>query len=238
MPILKLFLYCFVYLLLYFPSKPYALGWSGSQLNNQACQGNEQGFGPFDYELVIRSKGTPLWKSARLWEVNKIHYGKGLNLLKDKGINKFTFNPIQNEFDYTLRAFPNHTEALYSTINLELKRISMNKIKKENLSPFKTPPECYLQRALTLKPQQANLHLLFAIYLQKLKKKTLAKHYYLNALRFGPSNPEINYNYGLLLVDMRDIKEAKKQAKIAKKGNYPLKGLENKINSLSKELDR
>jgi len=209
-----------------------AIEWTGTTLNGKNCDGNSQAFGPFDYKEVLASKNTPLWETARLWEINKIHYGKGLSTLSKSGVTKTSIKHIWKEFDYTLRAFPNHAQALYSMINIELSRIRLNQ--SQQIPSLTTPPECYLLRSISFRPKQTDSYLLFAIYAHKLKRYDLAKFYYLQALQINPKNPEINYNYGLLLVDINNLPEAKKFAKIAYDAGYPLMGLKNKIDTLSK----
>jgi hypothetical protein len=42
-------------------------------------------------------------------------------------------------------------------------------------------------------------------------------------------SPELHYNYGLLLTQLKDYEKARKHAKKAYDGGYPLPGLKNQL---------
>ena len=208
----------------------YSLGWTGRQLDGLTCKGKGQGHGPYDYIEVMTTNNNYLKEAARLWEVNKIHYGKAERILKKEGITFKNISQIIREYDYTLRAFPNHTRALYSLVKFELKRRSMNN--KREFSLYHTdypPPECYFQRAIKYRPKQSSLYALYGLYLHRIKEYKKAKIEYQKALKLNPDYTEVHYNLGLLLVQLKEYDEALKHAKKAYAKKYPLQGLKSKL---------
>jgi len=210
--------------------KSYAFGWYGETFTGIPCKdiGGPQGHGPFDYVEVKRTKDQSLIKVARLWEVDKIHYGKGKKELKD-GLNRVSIKRAFAEFNYTIRAFPNHTLALRELVELEINRIKLNKSRGENLEAFGIPPECYLQRAIMFRPKQADLHLLYAVYLHRLNKNQEAEEYYKKAIDISPNYSEAHYNLGLLYMAAKRYSEALTHAQKAYSLKYPLNGLKLKL---------
>lgn len=208
----------------------HAIGWYGNDLNNNACTGNSQSFGPYDYLLATSKNNTAYYQKSRIWEIDRIHYEKGMNLWKNKGLHASSINYIWNEFDYTLRAFPNHTKALHSIIKLELERLATNKIKEQRkFRGLKTPPECYLQRAMHFRPKQQLLPLLYGLYLHKLKRYEQAETQYKKAISLNINNAETHYNLGLLSISLKKYDQAKTHAKKAYALGYPLLGLKKKL---------
>ncbi len=211
-------------------SDAHAIGWFGQTLDGAPCQGNMQAFGPFDYLEVKTTTDKRLITQARLWEVDRIHYGKGVNYMRG-GIDKISLKQAWHEFDYTLRAFPNHALALSDIIQLEIERRNINKRTDQNLPPLKTPPECYLQRAAAFRPNQDHIPLLYGIYFHRLGKLKEAEEQYNRAITINPDNPESHYNLGLLLVRLNRLQEAVQHAKKAYALNYPLDALKRRLTS-------
>lgn len=201
------------------------LGWFGNDLQGNPCKGSEQGFGPYDY-FDVNDPSDKLWQEGRLWEANKIHYGKGMRDMREGRIRG-----AGGEFRYTLMAYPNHPNALYAVIQLYIEARDNPTNTKERWPDFNqfTPPECWLQRALAFRPKQAHIYLLFGLYLHKIGLKDQALKYYRQASALQPENAEIYYNTGLLLVDMGRFGEAKAEAIKAYQLKYPLPGLKRKL---------
>lgn len=191
----------------------FGLGFSGNDLAGLPCKGLAQGYGPFDYtnpahvknnlQIVERFHFTP--------EVERLVSGKSGFLLSD--------------LDYTIRAFPNHHRALFALIRF----VTDESIKRERAGKLLSEPECYLQRALTMKPKDGKVHLLYGIYLHKLGKLPEAEPYYRNAVKYMPRSAEAHYNLGLLLVDMDRFGDAVPVAKQAYQYGYPLGGLRRRL---------
>ena len=186
-----------------------ALGWFGRDLNGLPCRGHGQGIGPLDYTSSSDRK------DVTFGQVEGSHFPPSVeNLIKGHRGN------LGGDLDYTLRAIPNHHRALYSVIRYALA------YKKNSLE---APPECYLQRALAFKPDDAVVHMLFGIYLQRKSKFSLALEQYQIAEKLAPNFAELHYNLGLLYFELKQYNKALVQARQAYSRDYPLPGLKNKL---------
>ncbi|MCP5209252.1 MAG: tetratricopeptide repeat protein [Hahellaceae bacterium] len=219
------------------PVASFALGWSGNQLDGAPCVGKGQGFGPYDYVRAKSGQDPEYYQSTRLWEIDRIHFGKGMTNMQSEPLTYQSSRVIAGEFDYTLRAFPTHIGALNAIAELELKRIESNKLaqkQSEVIRPFQTPPECYFIRAAVYKSDQANIPLLHAIYLHRLKKYNEAANYYEKSLAIEDENPEAHYNYGLVLIKLNRYDDAKEHAVKAYKQGHQLSGLKSLLQEKGK----
>ncbi len=193
----------------------HALGWIGRDLTGQACSGHAQHYGPFDYR-------RPENHGYRLHIVESYHFDSKVENLIEGMTGK-----LPADIDYTLRAFPNHHRALRSMARYSLTT--------KNPNPKYSPAECYFQRAEVFVPDDYKVHMMFGIYLHKKHKLQRAKQEYELAVKYAPKSALAHYNLGLLLLDIDDLKGAKKQAKIAAKLGYPLKGLQKRIARMEKK---
>ncbi len=210
------------------PTEAEAIGWFGTSIDGIQCDGNPQSHGPYDYIEIINSTDKTLVENARLWEVDKIHYGRASERLRN-GLNPITINLAWGDYDYTLRAFPNHVLALRDIITLEIERLKANKKGEYNFSAFSTPPECYLQRAEKYRPNQEHIPLLHGIYLYRVGKYKEAETQYRKAIGINPENAESHYNLGLLLVRMKRPDDALVHAQKAYSLKYPLDSLKQQL---------
>ncbi len=195
-----------------------ALGWFGTDLKGRACDGLEQHYGPFDYRRLEN-------RGSRLNIVESYHFNKKVEQL----IAGMTA-PLPADIDYTLRAFPNHHRALRSIAKFWLEQ--------KNPSTKLPPAECYFQRAEVFVPDDYKVHLLFAIYLHKKNHLQRARKEYKLAVQYRPKSALAHYSYGLLLLDLGDLENARKQARIAAKLGYPLKGLQHRIQRAEAKLKK
>ena len=83
-------------------------------------------------------------------------------------------------------------------------------------------------------PNDATTKMLYGIHKHTIKDFNNAEKLYKLALQLAPTNPEVNYNLGLLYVDLGKLDDARKHAKIAYGGGYPLPGLQNRIQKAEK----
>ncbi len=210
------------------PTNAEAIGWFGMSIDGITCDGNPQSHGPYDYIDIINSTDKVLVDNARLWEVDRIHYGRAAERLRD-GLNPITINLAWGDYDYTLRAFPNHVLALRDIITLEIERLKANKRGGYNFQPFSTPPECYLQRAERYRPNQEHIPLLHGIYLYRIGKYKEAEIQYKKAISINPENAESHYNIGLLLLRMKRPNDALIHAQKAYALKYPLNSLKQQL---------
>jgi Flp pilus assembly protein TadD len=193
--------------------------WVGFDFSGAACKGLKQAYGPYDY--TKRSKFH-----KELYLVESAHFNRNVETLQGGAKKKLN---LYGDMDYTLRAFPNHHRALNTVIRFRTLYGEAN-YKTKKLSP----PECYLQRAVYFAPSDVNSIVLYGILLHKLGKFDEAQEKYKEADKLSPDNPEIQYNLGLLLVDMKRYKEAKIYAVKAYKKKFPLQGLKRKLEKAGK----
>lgn len=210
------------------PSSAEAIGWVGLSVNGVTCEGNPQSHGPYDYIDIINSTDKALIENARLWEVDRIHYGRAAERLRE-GFNPITVNLAWGDYDYTLRAFPNHILALRDIIELEIRRLKINRQGEQSIQPFATPPECYLQRAERYRPDQEHIPLLHGIYLYRIEKYKESEIQYKKAIAINPDNAESHYNIGLLLMKMKRPNDALEHAQKAYALKYPLNSLKQQL---------
>jgi hypothetical protein len=141
---------------------------------------------------------------------------------------------VVGNLDYTLRAFPNHHGALTAMgsymIYLQKKDFNQYRTLTEK---FRTP-ECYFQRAIEFKPDDASVQLIYGIYLFKKNelKRSLAQ--LSKAEQIQPENAEVHYNLGLIYLKQNNIDLSVKHAKKAYSLGYPLPYLREQLTKLGK----
>jgi len=185
--------------------------WIGESLEGAPCLGDHENFGPFDY---LQRQSLP----KELSIVESYHFTPEVEqLTRGK-----TSSPM-GDIDYTLRAWPNHHRALYSTIQHRINTY------KEHTRLRYPPAECYLQRAIRFSPDDATTHMLYGILLQRLDHDEQALKEYEKAINIDPTNPQIAYNLALLLVELKQFDKALTYAKDLYGRGFPLPGLMEKL---------
>ncbi len=187
--------------------------WTGNTLEgNVECKWR-QGFGTFDYLLRDQFK-----HQLRLVEL--AHFNDVVERLV-----KGQSGTLMGDLDYTLRAWPNHHRALVSLMRYtQLKGAPPEK----GYPPF----ECYVQRAIHFSSKDAVPRLLYGVYLHKLGYREKALQQYQEAEKLNPNNPDLHYNFGLLLVSLKKYEEAESHARKAYQAGYPLPGLKRQLSKL------
>ena len=193
---------------------------AGSVSAANYCGEIKNAFGPFDfrkaaslpqeYNLVISAHFTP--------EVEQ-------NI---KGNSSY----IAADLDYTLRAWPNHPNALAS--------MSRQGILEKKLTPngAKWPVDCYFVRAFQFAPDDGTIHAVYGNHLLAHGKDAEAMAEFKRAVEMEPENATINYNAGLAYFKAKDYDKALLHAKKAYSLNFPLPGLKNKLVSVGKWDDK
>jgi tetratricopeptide (TPR) repeat protein len=176
------------------------------------CGSLDNAFGPFDYR-------DPAARKQSLGLVETHHFTQDVEQL----IRGADSGSLIGDLDYTLRAFPNHHRALSAVSRYELRG------GRQWTNPAVRSAECYLQRALVFTPNDAIVRLLFGNHLLKSGKKDAAREQFDEALLLQPSDVEVNYNAGLLYLEVGDLARAKELADVAYAGGYPLPGLRRKL---------
>lgn len=185
-------------------------------VNNQPLSSS---YGPWDFTNPEHASKLPIVLGAHFTpEVERLIRGK-------------SSTNLHGDIIYTLTAIPNYHRALYAMSKLEMR--DRNRLKNGELyNPDYYTAECFFKRAIYFQPKDAISHMLYAMHLIKLGKTNQAETEYLIALQYQPLNAEINYNLGLLYLDMGDIDKARKHAKTAYGQGFPLDGLKRKLAQL------
>lgn len=208
--------------------------WVGEDINGLACETGEtemlRRFGPFDY-TDTRNANTRRW----LDKVERVHYTPHMRRLAGGNTSS-----IEGDLHYTLSAFPNHHQALFTLVRLYTESCKLCRPSKADISNWKKsfpPPECYLNRGLAAFKKDSIVPAIYGVYLHRLGRLEEAAQMYERSLALKSATPEVHYNYGLLLVDLDRLDEAQKHADIAYKAGYPLTGLRMKIKHMLKDAN-
>jgi Flp pilus assembly protein TadD len=130
---------------------------------------------------------------------------------------------IGADLNYTLLMFPNHHRALAAMGKLAHRE----KILKPKGAQFSI--ECFFDRAIRFKPNDAMVRMVYATYLLQAAQTDRATEQYRVAVDLQPEDPTINYNLGLLYMKKKDYAQAKTYAKKAYDLGFPLPGLKNQL---------
>jgi Flp pilus assembly protein TadD len=175
------------------------------------CGDLHNAYGPFDYR-------DPVNKRDNLPIVETFHFTPDVESLRQG-----TSGTVIGDLRYTLRAFPNHHRALKSVARYALEG---GRIPIDDSIPS---AECYFDRAIAFRPDDAAVHVIYANFLFKKGEREDARKQYEEALRLSPESVEINYVAGLFYVETGDLEKARKLAKMAYDNGYPLPGLKKKL---------
>lgn len=133
---------------------------------------------------------------------------------------------------FILGYVPNHHRALSGLMRLSLRdRTEM---------PAESGPltvRCWLDRATVFSPQDGTAFMLYGIYLARNRLDAEAVQKLEEAARLMPDNVDVNYNLGLIYLELKDYDKAVAQAKRAYAEGYPLPGLRQKLAAAGRSLD-
>jgi hypothetical protein len=135
---------------------------------------------------------------------------------------------VTSNLDYALRHCPNHYEAMQMLIRWELGGGKMMGYPDAN---------CYLDWARQFVPDDDTILTMGGTYFWKKGQIPMAQAWYRKALEVAPASAEANYNYGLVLFDLKQYDEARQRAKVAYGSGYPLPGLRRKLEKVGYPLD-
>lgn len=179
-----------------------------AEVNDYECGQLNNAYGPFDYRKD--KKELPV--------VEHFHFTPEIaNLIRGKS------GSIGAELDYTLRAFPNHPQALMSMVRYG------EKTRKNHPPDTQYSVECYLNRALRFGPDDGNVRMIYAVYLARKGRNSEALVHLNQAVALGVDSPNLNYNIGLVYFQLNDFDKALSFAHKAYQAAYPLPGLRNKL---------
>jgi len=198
------------------PAKP-ALAPPDSALERgeAACGTLENGTaGPFDY------RDGSQYVRRQLNLVNRNHFSHNVQTLKGGQTSVY----VIGDLDFILRHFPNHYGALQTVGNYYLAGGSQMDFRSA---------ECYFDRAMRFVPDDLQVRLLFAIYLQKRGRVTDAVDQMEQALeRTTEPSMELHYNMALVYIEAKQFDKANYHASVAYAMGHPLPGLREKLQRL------
>jgi tetratricopeptide (TPR) repeat protein len=190
-----------------------------ASINVQAagyCGELTNAYGPFDY-----AKRNEFAQNFYL--IESAHFTPEVEKLI-KGSSSY----LGGDLDYTLRAVPNHHRALASIAKLGLRD------KTTRVPGTKWSVECYFDRAIRFRPDDAGVRNLYGGYLYKLGRINEAIEQLTEAVRLDPENATANHNLGLIYLQEKDYDKAVLHAKKADALGFPLPGLKNKLSEMGK----
>jgi len=188
------------------------------QYDAYVCGPLTNSYGPFDYRSATRDE-------RKL--VESFHSDPALqNLHKGEMMNERGF--IWNDFDYTLRAFPNHPAALAAidTLSTRLKSDKPPRAARSGL--------CYFLRAIAFRPDDGTVRVLYGLYLLRRNKLQEAIEQLTTAENLMPNDRNIQYNVGLAYFRLKDYDRAYERAVRAYQAGFPLPGLKNLLKGVGK----
>lgn len=184
-----------------------------AEVNDFVCGSLRNAYGPYDYRS----------DKDKLPIVENVHFTPEIATLV-RGIT----GTVGAELDYTLRAFPNHHGALMSMIKLG------ERDKTSRPQGTKRTVECYLERAVRFRNDDATVKMIYATYLAKNKRNKEAIEQLNGAIDLGEDSANLQYNIGLIYLDIGKYDEALEHAHRAYNAGFPLPGLRDRLKRAGK----
>ncbi|MBC7489268.1 MAG: hypothetical protein H7240_04045 [Glaciimonas sp.] len=190
-----------------------------AQAENLECGSLKNGFGPYDYRTE---------KGSSLELVESAHFTQQVEMLISA-----TTGYIGGDIDYTLRAFPNHHRALMSVMRYG------EKTKSAKPPSMKYTVECYFDRAIRFRPDDAITRMIYSIYLAK-NNRTPEALQQLDVAGDGidlQENAFTHYNLGLSYFDLKEYDKSAIHAHKAYRLGFPQTALKDKLKSVGKWIE-
>ena len=163
-----------------------------AQTEAAGCGSLENGYGPYDYRT----------DHSKLPIVTGAHFTAPVEAL----IRGSTATRPGPDIDYTLRAIPNHHRALLSMIKLGEKE----KTSKPSGSRYSV--QCWLERAVTFRPDDAIVRMIYSGFLSSAGNLNEANKQLEFATAYAKDNAFTHYNIGLHYFDLKNYDKALAQA--------------------------
>ncbi len=198
-------------------------GFLGAEVCGEVRSASSYYVGPWDYNdpgIRVPTGDAP---QTRLKLVENAHFRPHLEerlAVKDKV-------RLYGDIAYTLRVIPNHYRALDAVSRLE--RQLNGKLPNVQGQPPKNTADCWFDLAMRFRPNDGMVRYVFGIHNHALKRLDVAESAYLEAIRLGVTSPQVNYNLGLLYVDMKQFEKAREQARTAYGAGIQLPGLRERL---------
>jgi len=195
----------------------FGIGAANAQSSPEICGSLSNHYGPHDWrkyhgadDIVTGAHFTPIVKSLRA------------------GKTSATAGP---DIDYTLRAIPNYSEALVAVIKLGEKE------KTDKPIGMRHTVECWLERAVRFKPDDAVARMIFANYLNNKQRKSEARAQLNFVKELAADNPFTRFNLGMIYADLGDHDDALEQAHLALELGHPSTALRERLRAVGKWRD-
>jgi tetratricopeptide (TPR) repeat protein len=137
-----------------------------------------------------------------------------------EALRKGNTGDLLADIEFTLRAIPNHHRAIMAVVRYEATR---------GIPPGRRSVQCWFNRALTWRPNDGMVWLLYGNYQAKGQQWEAALESYGRAKALLPDNVEVDYNLGLLYVKRGAYDKAVEHARNAYSKGYPLQGLRRQL---------
>ena len=180
-----------------------------SSLANDACGPLDNAFGPFDYRTA---------PAATINVVERFHFTEKVASLRGG-----QSAPLGGDLSYTLRAFPNHPQALLSLSRLALRE------KAYQIAYMPYPVECWFERAARFRPNDPIPPMIAGTYFARLGRTTEALAELDRAAGLGDDDANLNYNLGLGYLEVKKYDKAMEHARQAYAAGFPLPGLRDRL---------
>ena len=163
---------------------------------------------------------------GRLNVVERVHFTEDVRTLR-RGATSY----LARDIEFVLNVFPNHPQALDALSRLAVREGASQP------GRARADIECRFQWAIERNPQDAMVRVIRGIYYHRVGRHNDAREQLRIAVELAPENPEVHYNLGLVLVQLRDFENARIHAAEAYSRGYPLPGLRNLLSRAGHPLD-
>ncbi|SFC73030.1 hypothetical protein SAMN05216344_1366 [Polaromonas sp. OV174] len=185
-----------------------------AQSHNLSCGSLENGYGPIDYR---DDRG----KAAIVYDA---HFTPQVEAL----ISGSTSTKPGSDLDYTLRAIPNNPRALISMMRLGEKE------KTPQPSGSRYSVECWFDRAVRFRPDDAIVRMIYSTFLNKQGRVAAANKELEIATTYAKDNAFTHYNIGLHYFDLKNYDQALVEAHKAIALGFPGTALRDRLLSVGK----
>lgn len=172
------------------------------------CGSTANAYGPYDYRT----------DRDRLKIVEDHHF-----TVEVENLIRAHTGYLGGDLDYTLRAFPNHHRALIA-ITRYADKLKMDQVPRADYSV-----RCYYMRAISFRPDDTTVRMLFAMYLNARGQRDDALKQMEVARGYAADNAFTHYNLGLVYADLGDFDRALEQAHTAMSMGFPRTELKDRL---------
>ena len=196
-----------------------AMAAAQAQVAQHPCGSLRNAYGPFDYRIYK--------DRIEVQRVDEHHFTPLVeNLIKPM------FGKFGGDFDYTLRAVPNHHRALISMAKYSLK------IKNIQPPGLDRTVDCFFDRAMRFAPDDLIVRMIYADFMLKQGKRlTEAVEMLDHVAEHADENPLTHFNAGLLYYDAKEYGKASQQAQRALDLGLTNTALKDKLVAAGKWVD-